>query len=58
MGLVNCVYVNPETEQFWLVDYRLFTPEVDGKSKLDYVADMLRQLDSRQLPYRTVLMDS
>lgn len=40
------------------MDYRLFTPEVDGKSKLDHVADMLRQLDTRQLPHRTVLMDS
>jgi len=58
IGLVNCVYVNPETEQFWLVDYRLFVPEADGKSKLDHVADMLAQLAERAVPYRTVLMDS
>nr|GFD26692.1 hypothetical protein [Tanacetum cinerariifolium] len=30
----------------------------DGKSKLDHVADMLTQLAERQIPYRTVLMDS
>ncbi len=58
IGLVNCVYVNPETEQFWLIDYRLFTPEADGKSKHDHVRDMLTQLRVRQVPYRTGLMDS
>ena len=39
IGLVTCVYVNPETDQFWLIDYRLFAPDADGKTKLDYVAD-------------------
>jgi len=58
IGLDNCVYVNPETNQFWLLDYRLFAPEADGKSKLDHVADMLDQLAARRVPYRTVLMDS
>ena len=24
IGLVTHVYVNPETDQFWLLDYRLF----------------------------------
>lgn len=33
IGLVNCVYVNPDTDQFWLLDYRLFAPQVDGKDK-------------------------
>ena len=36
----------------------MFAPEADGKSKLDHVADMLAQLAVRQVPYRTVLMDS
>ena len=58
IGLVNCVYVNPETDQFWLIDYRLFAPDVDGKTKLDHVADMLAQLAPRGILYRTVLMDS
>ena len=47
IGLVNCVYVNPETDQFWLLDYRFFAPEADGKIKLDHVADMLDQLAPR-----------
>ena len=41
IGLVNCVYVNPETDQFWLIDYRLFAPDADGKTKPEHVADLL-----------------
>ena len=58
IGLVTCVYVNPETDQFWLIDYRFFAPEADGKTKLDHVADMLAQLAPRGIAYQTVLMDS
>jgi len=57
IGLVKRGYGNPETQQFWLLDYRLFAPEADGKSKLDHVADLLARLAPRQLPYRTVLPD-
>lgn len=54
-----CVYVNVETGQFWVIDYRLYDPDGDGHSKLDHVADMLKAaLDSKQLPFSTVLMDS
>lgn len=34
IGLVNCIYVNPETEQFWVIDFRIFDPEKDGKGLL------------------------
>ena len=39
-GLVIRVYVNPETDQFWLLDYRLFAPDGD-ETKLGHVAEML-----------------
>lgn len=26
IGIVTCIYVNPELDQFWLVDYRIFAP--------------------------------
>ena len=58
IGLVNCVYVNPDTDQFWLLDYRLFSPETDGKTKLDHVAEMLAQLAPRGIShaaFRTAL---
>ncbi len=58
MGMVSCVYVNPKTEHFWVVDYRIFDPETDGLSKLDHVEGMLRSAEHRRLAYGTVLMDT
>jgi len=50
--------VNPKTENFWVIDYRIFDPETDGLSKLDHVEEMLRSAEHRRMPFRTVLMDS
>jgi hypothetical protein len=59
IGLVNCVYVNPETGQFWVIDYRIYDPDGDGKSKLDHVIEMLQALVyHKMLPFSTVLMDN
>ncbi|MBW4669765.1 MAG: transposase [Cyanomargarita calcarea GSE-NOS-MK-12-04C] len=59
IGLVNCVYVNPETGHFWVIDYRIYDPDGDGKSKLDHVIEMLQALVyHKMLPFSTVLMDS
>jgi hypothetical protein len=58
IGLVTCVYINPQTEQFWVIDYRIFDPDSDGKSKLNHVQEMLSMAQHRQLPLQTVLMDA
>ena len=59
IGLVNCIYVNPETEQFWVIDFRIFDPEKDGKGKADHVHDMLNNIIfHKKLPFQTVLMDT
>lgn len=58
VGVVSCVYVNPETEQFWVMDYRIFDPETDGKTKLDHVEEMLRSAEHRKIPFQSVLMDT
>jgi hypothetical protein len=59
IGVVSCIYINPELDQFWLIDYRIYDPDGDGKSKLNHVADMLTNLHyHKQLPYRAVLMDT
>jgi hypothetical protein len=59
IGLVNCIYVNPETQQFWVIDFRIFDPEKDGKGKIDHVQDMLNNLIfHKKLPFQTVLMDT
>ena len=59
IGIVTCVYVNPDLDQFWIIDYRIYDPEGDGKTKLDHVHDMLMNcVYQKQLSFRFVLMDS
>lgn len=59
IGVVSCVYVNPTLQRFWIIDYRIFNPEVDGKTKIDHVKDMLQSLVYHKLlPFDTVLMDT
>ena len=59
IGVVTCVYVNPATDQFWLIDYRIYDPDGDGKTKLDHVHEMLEHAVShKRLPFQAVLMDS
>jgi hypothetical protein len=59
IGVVTCVYINPDIDQFWIIDYRIYDPERDGKSKLDHVREMLdNALTDKDLPFRGVLMDS
>ena len=50
---VNCVYVNPEKDKFWIIDYRIYDPDGDGKSKINHVEDMLKSIFyHKQLPLR------
>lgn len=59
IGVVTCVYVNPTTAQFWLIDYRIYDPDGDGKTKLDHVRAMLGNIvHHKQLPFHAVLMDT
>ena len=59
IGVVTCVYVNPTLDRFWVIDYRIYDPEGDGKTKLDHVTDMLSVwVNHRHLLFSTVLMDS
>lgn len=59
IGMVNCLYVNPDTGQYWIADYRLFDPDGDGKTKLDHVQDMLISLvAAKAILFDRVLVDS
>ncbi len=58
IGVVSLVYVNPTTERFWVIDYRIFDPDTDGKSKIDHLREMLGSVEYRELKFSTVLMDS
>lgn len=58
VGIVTCVYYQPKTQEFFALDFRIFDPERDGKTKLDHVREMLDHLVARKIPFRHVLMDS
>jgi hypothetical protein len=59
IGVVTCVYINPASDQFWIINYRIYDPDRDGKTKLDHVREMLdNALTDKHLPFRGVLMDS
>jgi hypothetical protein len=59
IGVVTCVYVHPDTDPCWLIDYRIYAPEGDGKSKLDHGREMLTNVVyQKQLPVQAVLMDT
>jgi hypothetical protein len=59
IGVVTCVYIKPDLNQFWVIDYRIYDPAGDGKTKLDDVREMLNNaLYDKQLPFRGVLMDT
>lgn len=59
IGVVTCVYVDPKNEQFWLIDYRIYDPAGDGKSKLDHLQDMLLNcVQQKKLEFWAVLMDT
>ena len=59
IGVVTCIYVNPIIDQFWLIDYRIYDPDNDGKTKLEHAQDMLLgAAHHKQLPFQSVLMDT
>lgn len=58
IGVVGCVYFNPDIDRFWVIDFRIFDPETDGKTKLDHASDMLDSLQVRDIIYKNVLMDT
>ena len=59
IGVVTGVSVNPVTDQFWLIDCRIYDPQGDGKTKLAHVKEMLSLLVyHKKLPFDRVVMDT
>lgn len=59
ISVVTCVYVNPEIDQWWGIDYRIYNMADDGKTKLQHMEEMLRHtIEHKKLPFRGVLMDT
>jgi hypothetical protein len=59
IGIVTMVYVNPDSDAYWIVDYRIYDPDRDGKSKIDHLLEMLSNACfAKALAFTTVLVDS
>jgi len=58
MRILACVYYNARADRFWVIDYRIFDPDRDGKPKLDHVSEMLDSIERRRILFGSVLMDS
>lgn len=59
IGIVTCIYVKPELDRFWLIDYRSFAFSEDGKTKLDHAKERFDLvIHHKQLEFRCVLMDT
>jgi DDE superfamily endonuclease len=59
VGVVNCVYVNTKTDESWIIDWRIFNPKKDKKTKLQHAVEMFdNAINCKKLPFSTVLMDT
>jgi Transposase DDE domain len=59
IGVVSLVYYNPDINKFWVIDYRIFSPDYDGATKIDHLLNMLNNaVYSKRLPFKTVLFDT
>jgi len=57
--LVNFVHSSGQDNDFWPINYRIYHPEADGKTKNDHFQEMFLQLISdKQLKARTILFDT
>lgn len=44
---------------YWVIDYRIYAPDGDGKTKLDHVADMLNNaVFEKKISFTKVMKDS
>ena len=49
IGIDTCLYVNPKTHEYWVIDYRIFDRDHDGKTKIDHLLDMLHDAYSNTI---------
>lgn len=59
IGVVNLVHSTGANGDFYPIDYRIYAPDTDGKTKNDHFREMLiHAVADKQIQARTVLMDS
>jgi hypothetical protein len=64
IGVVTLVYINPELNKYWILDYRIYDKATDGKKKTEHALEMIEYwqtmsgLHPERLPFTTVLIDA
>lgn len=58
IGIVVMLYYVPLEDKFYLLGYRIFDPDLDKKTKIDHVMDLLTEAESNCIGYIGVLMDT
>jgi hypothetical protein len=59
IGVVNLVHSSGGKGDFYPIDYRIYAPEVDGKTKNDHFREMLvRAVADKHIQAKTVLFDA
>ena len=58
IGVVSLAHSAGKDEDFYPIDYRVYAPEVDGKTKNDHFHEMfVNAVDQKQIKARTILFD-
>jgi hypothetical protein len=64
IGVVTLVYINPELNKYWILDYRIYDKATDGKKKTVHALEMIQywqtmtELHPERAPFTTVLLDA
>ncbi len=59
IGVVNLVHSSGQAGEFYPIDYRIYAPETDGKTKNDHFREIhLRALADKGIQARRILFDS
>jgi hypothetical protein len=59
IGVVSLVHSSGKDEDFYPIDYRVYAPDVDGKTKNDHLQEMfVNALEHKQIKARTIVFDA
>lgn len=64
IGVITLVYINPELNKYWIMDYRIYDKATDGKKKTEHAFDMIEywqlmhELHPKRALFTTVLIDA
>lgn len=59
IGVVNLLHTNGQAHGFYPIDYRIYDPDGDGKTKQDHFREMLvRAISAKGIQAQTILFDN